>query len=230
MAYFLPPQVDFFPHPYSADEDGLLAVGSRLDVSTMLLAYQFGIFPWTSQDEPLLWWYLHPRCVLFPDKLKVSKSMRPYLNGQKFSWSMDTAFKEVMSNCKKQSRKGQEGTWIFEELQDVFFELHELGHAHSVEVWSGDELVGGLYGMALGKIFFGESMFAKESNASKFGFIKLVQHLKENGYHMIDCQQETGHLVSLGAEMITSELFMSKLKSNILVESQPSKWHTEKQT
>ncbi len=225
MAFFLPEEVDFFPHPFSSDEDGLLAMGSRLSVDTMLLAYQFGIFPWTSEGQALLWWYTHPRCVLYPDNIKISKSMRPYLNGSKFRWTIDTAFDRVLENCKQQKRRGQEGTWIFPELQAVFHNLHELGYAHSIEVWREDELVGGLYGMALGKIFFGESMFAKVSNASKFGFIKLVQYLSARGYHMIDCQQQTEHLMSMGAEMISSELFFSKLKKNILATANPSKWN-----
>lgn len=224
MAYFLPDEVDFFPHPLLADEDGLLAMGARLDIDTLLLAYQFGIFPWTSADQPLFWYYTHPRCVLFPDKLKISKSMRPFLNGSRFTWTMDTAFKEVMTHCKHKVRSGQEGTWIFEELQSVFLELHERGHAHSVEVWEDDELVGGLYGIALGRIFFGESMFANVSNASKFGFIKLVSWLKAQGFWLIDCQQETQHLTSLGAEMISSDTFYGTLKKNILQPSVSGKW------
>lgn len=224
MAYFLPDEVDFFPHPLLADDDGLLAMGCRLDVDTLLLAYQFGIFPWTSAEQPLFWYYTHPRCVLFPDKLKISKSMRPYLNGKRFSWTMDTAFKEVLENCKQTQRAGQEGTWIFEELQAVFHDLHELGHAHSIEVWEDGRLVGGLYGMALGRIFFGESMFAHVSNASKYGFIQLVGWLKAQGFTMIDCQQETKHLMSLGAEMISSDSFYGTLKKNILEPSITRKW------
>jgi len=150
--------------------------------------------------------------------------MRPYLNGDRFIVTMDTAFPAVMEACKHQKRKGQQGTWIFEELQEVFFKLHELGYAHSVEVWSEGELIGGLYGMAIGKVFFGESMFAKQSNASKFGFIKLVQFLKANNFELIDCQQETPHLLSLGAEMMESETFFEILKKNNLRETVTGKW------
>jgi len=224
MAYFLPDEVDFFPHPLLADDDGLLAMGARLDVDTLLLAYQFGIFPWTTAEQPLYWYYTHPRCVLFPDKLKISKSMRPYLNGDKFRWTIDTAFKQVMANCKQKQRAGQQGTWIFEELQEVFHELHEQGYAHSIEVWEGDELVGGLYGMALGRIFFGESMFAHKSNASKYGFIQLVKWLEAKGFWLIDCQQETQHLMSLGAEMISSDTFYGTLRKNILQTFVSGKW------
>ncbi len=227
MAYFLPTEVDFFPHPLLADEDGLLAMGARLSSDTLLLAYQFGIFPWTTAEQPLYWYYTHPRCVLMPDKLKISRSMRPLLNGNRFTWTIDTAFREVMHHCKHTSRSGQEGTWIFEELQEVFYDLHEQGYAHSVEVWEDGKLIGGLYGLALGRIFFGESMFAKVSNASKFGFIQLVRWLKERGFWMIDCQQETKHLVSLGAEMISSASFYGTLKKNIFQPSFQRKWTVE---
>jgi len=155
--------------------------------------------------------------------------MRPYLNGSKFSWSMDTAFDQVMEQCKTKKRAGQNGTWIFRELQAVFSELHAQGYAHSVEVWSEEgELVGGLYGLALGKIFFGESMFAKVSNASKYGFIQLVGYLKERDFTMIDCQQQTQHLTSLGAEMMSKELFFESLKKNIFEPTNPHKWTRDK--
>ncbi len=229
MAFALPEEVDFFPHPLLVDDDGLLAMGSSLDTDTLLLAYQFGIFPWTSAGQPLFWWYTHPRCVMYPDKLKVSKSMRPYLNSDKYHCTMDTAFKAVIEACRNQSRPGQEGTWLFDELQNVMCQLHEMGHAHSVEVWEGEELVGGLYGLAFGDIFFGESMFARKSNTSKLGFIRLVGHLKANGYKLIDCQQETAHIMSLGAELMSKEAFFSTLKKNILAPRKPGKWQFDSQ-
>ena len=164
MAYYLPPEVEFFPHPLLAGEEGFLAMGSSLTPERLLLAYTFGIFPWSNAGEPLCWFFTDPRCILYPDQLRITKSMRPYLNGDRFSWSIDRDFRAVIASCKSTIRKGQGGTWIHQELEEAFVALHEAGHAHSVEVWEGDELVGGLYGLAIGKIFFGESMFAKVSN------------------------------------------------------------------
>ena len=227
MPFFLPPEVDFFPHPLEADEDGFLAFGGRLSPELLLLAYQFGIFPWTGKDEPLLWWFTHPRCVLFPKELRITKSMRPYLNGNRFHWTIDQAFAQVIRNCKNHQRNGQAGTWIFKELEDSFVALHEMGHAHSVEVWEKDELVGGLYGLAIGRIFFGESMFAKRSNASKFGFINLVGWLEKKGFWLIDCQQRTQHLLSLGAETISQEQFLNTLRKNVFEDSLIGKWNRD---
>ncbi len=224
MSYFLPPKVDFFPHPLTSDDDGLLAIGSRLDEETLLLAYRFGIFPWTSEGQELLWWYTHPRCILLPEDLRITKSMRPYLNGDKFEWTIDTAFREVIYNCRSTSRKGQDGTWLFPELMDVMISLHERGVAHSVEVWADSELVGGLYGLSMGKIFFGESMFAKTSNASKYGFIKLVQWLEARGFWLIDCQQRTQHLLSLGAHTVSGAVFFELLKKNVFESGHIHKW------
>lgn len=227
MSFFLPPEVDYFPHPLEADEDGFLAFGGSLSPEQLLLAYQFGIFPWTSKDEPLLWWFTHPRCILFPKELRITKSMRPYLNGSRFRWTIDQAFRDVIQNCKSNPRKGEKGTWIFKELEDSFVTLHEMGHAHSVEVWEGKELVGGLYGLSIGRIFFGESMFAKTNNASKFGFINFVQWLEKKGFWMIDCQQRTQHLLSLGAETIAREKFLEYLRKNIFQDSLTGKWNKD---
>ena len=224
MAYYLPQGVDFFPHPLNADPDGLLAIGAELSPNKILLAYQFGIFPWYHEDDPILWWYTHPRCVLFPSRLKVSKSMKQLLNKNAFSVTFDQKFPEVIRSCKNIKRTGQEDTWITPELMDNLLQLHNMGFAHSVEVWQNDELVGGLYGISLGKIFYGESMFSHVSNASKYGFIKLVQYLEEQNFALIDCQQRTDHLVSLGAEMISSERFYKHLKSNVFNIVSPCKW------
>ena len=150
--------------------------------------------------------------------------MRPILNGNKWHWTIDKAFKKVMNKCKESSRKGQEGTWIFPELEQSMYKLHEQGHAHSVEVWEGEELIGGLYGLAFGDIFIGESMFADKSNASKFGFINLVRWLSDNGYNLIDCQQETPHLKSLGATMMSGQSFYERLKTNMLRHREAGKW------
>lgn len=204
-----------FPDPELANDDGVLAVGGDLSPERLLLAYQMGVFPWYSERDPILWWSPDPRFVLFPDELKVAKSMRPYFNQRKFGITLDTQFREVIGECQTQRRRGQlGGTWITKEMLEAYCRLHELGFAHSVEVWKGEELVGGLYGIALGKVFFGESMFAKVSNASKFGFISLVRLLERLGFWLIDCQQETRHLESLGARNISRESFLEYLNQN----------------
>ena len=203
-----------FPHPSLSRPDGILAIGGDLLPERLLLAYQMGIFPWYNQGEPIIWWSPDPRFVLFPEELKVSKSMRPYFNQNKFQISYDKAFEEVMRNCAKSVRNGQRGTWITEEMVEGYCKLFDLGFAHSVEVWQEEEMVGGLYGINLGKIFFGESMFTKVSNASKFGFISLVQKLSEHQFILIDCQQETRHLGSLGARPIPRTEFLNILDGN----------------
>ena len=205
-----------FPDPKLANEDGLLAVGGELTSEWLLLAYRMGIFPWFNEKDPILWWSPDPRFVLFPDELKVAKSMRPYFNQRKFDITLDRDFRTVIKNCRGLRRKGQRGgTWITPEMLEAYCKLHEQGYAHSVEVWDGGELVGGLYGIALGKIFFGESMFTKVSNASKFGFISLVLLLKKHGFRLIDCQQETRHLESLGARNLSRREFLEYLENNI---------------
>ncbi len=203
-----------FPPPHLADEQGVIAVGGDLRPQRLLLAYQLGIFPWYSKGEPIMWWTPDPRFVLFPEDLKVSKSMRPYFNQQKFIVTADQHFQYIIDNCSKQPRKGQTGTWITKEMKDAYIQLHELGFAHSIEIWQDHEIVGGLYGISLGKVFFGESMFTKVSNASKFGFISLVKKLKALDFWLIDCQQETRHLKSLGANSISRNSFQKYLKKN----------------
>jgi leucyl/phenylalanyl-tRNA--protein transferase len=209
----------YFPHPYTADEDGLLAIGGDLDPERLLLAYRFGIFPWYNKS-PILWWFTHPRFVLFPSELKVAKSMRSYFNQEKFRVTYNQRFHEVIGQCKQTPRPDQMGTWINKDIIDSYEKLHEQGYAHSVEVWEHDTLVGGLYGLAIGKIFYGESMFSTVSNASKFGFISLVRVLETKGIQLIDCQQETKHLKSMGARMISKELFWNQLKSNLFCENE----------
>ena len=204
-----------FPSPDQADPNGILAVGGDLSVNRLLAAYRMGIFPWFNPDDPILWWSPDPRFVLYPDELKIHKSMRPYFNQNKFKITFDQNFEAVMRACQVQRRNHQYGgTWITEEMVEGYCHLHNKGYAHSVEVWKEDELAGGLYGVALGKIFFGESMFAKISNASKFGFITLVQQLRKRGFQLIDCQQETQHLGSLGARAISREQFMEYIVAN----------------
>jgi leucyl/phenylalanyl-tRNA--protein transferase len=213
-----------FPPPELADSDGVLAVGGDLSPPRLIEAYRQGVFPWYSDYEPILWWTPDPRFVLYPDNLKVSKSMRPYFNQKKFAWTFDRDFRAVITNCQQQNRPGQFGTWITDEMLEAYVRLHELGFAHSVEVWKGEVLVGGLYGISLGKVFFGESMFALEKNASKFGFIALVRKLTEWDYELIDCQQETSHLRSLGAELISRKKFMGHLEVNPWQETKARKW------
>ena len=204
-----------FPHPDLANEDGMLAVGGDLSPERLIIAYKLGIFPWFNPGDPIIWWSPDPRFVLFPQDLKVSKSMRPYFNQKKFDLTVDTAFSQVMRACQQQRRKGQMGgTWITEDMLEGYCKLFDMGYAHSVEVWKEGDLVGGLYGISLGKCFFGESMFSKMSNASKFGFISLVKKLEEQGFWLIDCQQETRHLASLGAKSISRKDFLELLQKN----------------
>lgn len=214
-----------FPNADLANADGILAVGGDLSAERLIEAYQNGIFPWFNPEDPIIWWSPNPRFVLFPDEIKVSKSMRPYFNQKKFKITCDTVFEQVIKSCSKQNRSGQRGgTWITDNMVEAYVNLHRLGYAHSVEVWNEDELVGGLYGISLGKIFFGESMFSKVSNASKFGFITLVKKLTEQGYNLIDCQQETNHLASLGARSIPRKQFLAFLADNESYELEPKSW------
>lgn len=212
--YWLSQNNHLFPPVHLADRDGLLAIGGDLSPQRLLLAYSKGIFPWFGEGDPYLWWSPDPRFVLFPDELKVSKSMRTYFNGQKFQVTFDRAFRAVMESCRDISRKGQDGTWITDEMLQAYHALYILGYAHSVEVWQGETLVGGLYGISLGRIFFGESMFARVSNASKYGFITLVRKLQERGFVLVDCQQETSHLGSLGARPVSRKIFLEMLLGN----------------
>lgn len=222
--YWLDPEHLIFPDPVYSNPDGLLAAGGDLSKDRLLLAYRSGIFPWYAPGDPILWWSPDPRCVLFPEDLKVSKSMRPYFNQHKYTVTYDRCFKDVMQACATQPRGGQTGTWITREMVLGYTQLHAAGYAHSVEVWKEDQLVGGLYGIAIGKVFFGESMFARASNASKFGFISLVRLLKADGFTLIDCQQETNHLLSLGATTIPRSEFLLALENNDRNADGAGKW------
>lgn len=199
-----------FPAYHFAQESGLLAYGGDLSVERLIVAYQKGIFPWFSEGDPILWWFPNPRFVLFPRDLKVSKSMRKIMREQKFTITENQSFKEVVENCQKINRSGQDGTWITDELKESLLQLHPLGIAKSVEVWLDGELVGGFYGIEGKRIFCGESMFAKVSNASKAGFIYFVQKYAER-YELIDCQIHSQHLESLGAVNISAESFLTYL-------------------
>ncbi len=212
--FWLSEQNLVFPDPELADPEGVLAIGGDLSPQRLLKAYNQGIFPWFGPGDPILWWSPDPRFVLFPAELKVSRSMRPYFNQRKFDVTFDRQFAAVIYNCAAQYRPGQGGTWITKEMIKGYTRLHEMGYAHSVEVLKDGQLVGGLYGIALGRIFFGESMFTDVSNASKFGFITLVRQLKKRGFRLVDCQQETRHLASLGARSIPRKKFLSYLEKN----------------
>lgn len=203
-----------FPPVEMADEDGLLAIGGDLGTERLLLAYSKGIFPWYNEDEPICWWSPDPRFVLFPAELKVSKSMRAVLGNGKFRFTTNKAFDRVIQNCKTVTRKGQAGTWITPAVQKAYRLLHEKGYAHSAETWLDGKLVGGLYGIRLGNIFFGESMFSLEKNASKFAFLNYVQYLQKEHVQIIDCQVYTEHLESLGARMISRESFTRIIAEN----------------
>lgn len=200
----------WFPSADKAIEDGLLAIGGDLNIDRLILAYKSGIFPWYDDDVPM-WWCPDPRFVLYPNDLKVSKSMKQLLKKNAFDFKVDTAFREVIINCKNAYRKDQDGTWINNDIVNAYCQLHNLGYAHSAEAWLEDELVGGLYGIKIGKVFFGESMFSKKSNSSKYAFIKMVQHLQSEGVELIDCQIHTTHLESLGAKMIDRTIFLNQL-------------------
>jgi leucyl/phenylalanyl-tRNA---protein transferase len=203
-----------FPPVHLSEPDGLLALGGDLSVERLLLAYRSGIFPWYEGDT-ILWWCPHPRFVLYPDELKINKSIRPLLNRHAFVFTTNKAFAQVIHHCKETKRPGQEGTWITDEVEKAYCQLYELGYAHSAEVWKDDELVGGLYGIKMGKVFFGESMFSKVSNASRYAFVKYVQQLKKEGIEVIDCQVYTEYLESMGARMIDRDTFMSTLRQLI---------------
>lgn len=200
-----------FPPVETADENGLLAIGGDLSPERLILAYKSGIFPWFNEGEPVIWYSPPERMVLFPDDLKVSKSMEKVLKNANFRISFNEHFAEVIHHCKTIDRPGQQGTWITREMQKAYIALHELGYAKSVEVWQEDRLVGGLYGIDLGHIFTGESMFSLVSNASKVAFIYLNQILKEHNYLLLDCQVYNEHLASLGAVEIPRDVFMQYL-------------------
>lgn len=212
MPKFLPTDSNEFPQPDSADSNGLLAFGSNLNVDTLLKAYHSGIFPWFNEGELIYWYSPDPRFVLFPQKLKTSHSMKNVLNKHVYKFSVDKAFPQVIKNCRTAKRKGDPGSWISDEFENAYNNLFSKGFAHSAEAWENNELVGGLYGVLIGKVFFGESMFSQKSNASKFAFIKWVELLQKNGIELIDCQVYTEHLENLGAELILREQFSILVK------------------
>ena len=214
----------FFPPPQLSNPDGILAIGGDLSPQRLLLAYHMGIFPWYSEWEPIVWWSPDPRCILPVEALKISKSMRQLIRRNVFSLSFDRAFGQVISQCRNVPRKGQRGTWITLEMEEAYLRLHELGFAHSVEVWQEGQLVGGLYGVSVGRCFFGESMFSLVSNASKMAFVFLVQSLAQKGFNWIDCQVYNQHLGSLGARELPREKFLQLLERDVQKETLQGNW------
>lgn len=202
-----------FPDVELASPDGILAIGGDLSPERLLLAYQSGIFPWFSEGEPIVWYSPEKRMVLFPDELKVSKSMKQLIRKGIYRLTWNQNFEAVIKACQVSPRKDQDGTWITEEMRQAYIKLHELGHAKSIEVWREEELVGGLYGIDLGHVFCGESMFSRESNTSKLAFIHLVHKLQKENYRLIDCQIYTAHLASLGAREIPRQEFTKILRA-----------------
>ncbi len=201
----------WFPPVETASPEGIIAFGGDLSVERLLLAYKSGIFPWYNQGEPVIWYSPEQRMVLFPSELKISKSTKKLLRKEVFKVTFNQNFENVIKQCKIISRKGQAGTWITDEMEQAYLQLHKLGHATSVEVWLDDELVGGLYGVDLGTVFCGESMFSKVSNASKIAFIYLVEKLRKEHYKIVDCQVYNDHLASLGAKEIPRAEFLKYL-------------------
>ena len=210
MPLFALEQDLIFPPVELAEPDGLLAIGGDLSTDRLLLAYRSGIFPWYD-GKHILWWSPDPRFVLFPSALKVSKSMRQLIRRNAFDFTINQAFESVIASCKTISRRGQDGTWITEEVREAYGRLHRMGVVHSAEAWQDGELVGGLYGVRLGRAFFGESMFSKQSNASKYAFIRYVEQLRSEGVELIDCQVYTEHLETLGARMIPRAEFIERI-------------------
>jgi leucyl/phenylalanyl-tRNA--protein transferase len=207
------PEYDFPDVSLSlTDPDGLLAIGGDLSLTRLLSAYQSGIFPWYSDGQPILWWSPDPRFILLPEHLKVSRSLRKTIRKQKFLITINKAFNSVIQACSRTARPGQDGTWITDAMYHAYVELHKAGYAHSVEAWHNQQLVGGLYGVAIGRVFFGESMFSQQTDASKVAFTCFVKHIQKLGFQLIDCQIYTSHLQSLGAQSISRLQFTQLLQ------------------
>ena len=215
---------DYFPDPSLAGEDGLLAAGGTLESEVLLEAYSKGIFPWYSENTPVLWWSPDPRMVLFPGRFRISKSLSRTIRNSEFEVRRDSSFNEVIEHCARLPRPAQEGTWITREMIRAYIRLHEEGYAHSFEIFKKGKLVGGLYGISMGRAFFGESMFHLERDASKVALYHLVEFAVEKEFDLIDAQQSTDHLRSLGAEEITRKKFMDMLKRTMIKETITGSW------
>lgn len=213
-----------FPPPHLASREGLLAIGGDLRCERLLAAYRQGVFPWYNDGQPILWWSPDPRAVLFPKKIKISRSLRKTLKSGEYEGTLDTAFAEVMQACAGSRRKQGHGTWITHDMVAAYVELHRRGFAHSVEVRRQGELVGGLYGVALGGAFFGESMFSRATDASKVALVRLAQQLQAWGFEFIDCQLPTAHLLSLGAEEMPRKAFLELLNGALSAATRTGPW------
>ncbi|GFM38403.1 leucyl/phenylalanyl-tRNA--protein transferase [Desulfovibrio psychrotolerans] len=222
--FWLPDKGVDFPNPQLADAEGLLAIGGDLSVERLISAYACGIFPWYSEDSPVLWWSPDPRFVLYPEKLHIPRSLRRVLNARRFTVTMDTAFPQVIRNCACALRPNQNGTWIVPEVVRAYTELHAHGIAHSVEAWNGHRLVGGIYGVSLGRVFFGESMFFNEPDASKVVLVWLVRLLRESGFAMLDCQQVSDNLARFGAECVPRSRFLGELSEALRTPTVQGLW------
>lgn len=231
--YWLDPSdpLNRFPDVTKAltEPDGLLAIGGDLSVARLVQAYKQGIFPWYSEDQPILWWSPDPRFVLFPEQMHISRSLAKTLRQGRYQIRLDTAFRQVIDACASVTRSGQDGTWITDEMLDAYVSLHEAGYAHSVETWIDDKLAGGLYGVAIGGVFFGESMFSHSANASKIAFAHLGKLLTHYGYGLIDCQVATGHLQSFGATGIPRTSFMTLLEQFLRLPGHRGHWQLPEQ-
>jgi len=227
MPVFLLSETHRFPQPHLATKEGLLAVGGDLSPERLLAAYRCGIFPWFSEGEPILWWSPDPRLVLFPNEFTVSRSLRKVLKQSRFDITFDQAFRRVITACSQIRREQQEATWIVTDMIDAYCRLHESGFAHSVEAWQAGRLVGGLYGISLGRCFFGESMFSRISDASKAAFAELVNFLKSHAFQMIDCQVTTKHLISLGAREIPRDRFLKLLATSLKESTLQGTWQAK---
>ena len=224
MPVFLPPRSKGFPPLWMASEEGLLAIGGDLSRERLLTAYGKGIFPWYDAQNPILWWAPPERCMLRPEALHIPHSLRRTVNSRRFHVTLDTAFAQVIRSCARAPRPGQNGTWIVPEMIAAYSDLHEAGFAHSAEAWLDGKLVGGLYGVALGGGFFGESMFFNEPEASKVGFVWLARLLRHWHFSLIDCQQVTGHLTRFGARAVSREAFTNALAEALRIQALPGKW------
>jgi leucyl/phenylalanyl-tRNA---protein transferase len=224
VAVFLLSEKIEFPSPHLAAKDGLLAVGGDLSRERLLLAYRMGIFPWFSGDDPILWWSPDPRLVLYPEEIKVSKTLKKVIKKNVFTVTMDTAFREVIHQCAKVRIQKHEGTWIVRDMIDAYCRLHDSGVAHSVEAWHRGELAGGLYGVSLGRCFFGESMFTRINNASNVALVNLVKYLSELEFDLIDCQVTTEHLIRFGAREIPRALFLRQLDKSVNASTKKGNW------
>ncbi len=225
--YQLIPEISLFPPIEEAEDDGLLAVGGDLTKERLLGAYRRGIFPWYEVGQPILWWSPDPRLVLFPDELKISRSLRKVLRKEQFEIRFDTVFQEVIKSCADIRTKQGEGTWIIPEMQQAYTELHQEGFAHSVESWLDGKLVGGLYGISMGQCFFGESMFSTTNDSSKVALVALADFSQRVGIKLIDCQMTTPHLLSLGAREIKREVFLKMLKKHLETPSIKGLWNND---